>query len=140
MKAPDDFEITADAKEAASFIRRYYRPMEYVGQTGLVLRKHGETAAAALYDGFTGANIWIQAAGLPGKPWLTRAALRWAFLYPFVQLGALRVSAWVESDNARSIRLCRHLGFVQEATLERAGRQGQAVFLFRMFREECLYV
>lgn len=140
MKAPEDFEISTDVEEALSFLRGYYEPLHLGAPAGLTLKKHGAPAAAAVYDGFTGSNVFIQVAGSPGKPWLTRAALRWTFIYPFQQLQVQRLSAWVEEDNEQAIRLNRHVGFTLEATLPRAGRKGQAVHLYRMFKEDCRYV
>lgn len=137
--APKGFEIGTDVDEALQFVRGFYEPLCMGEPTALTLKKHGQVVAAALYDGFTGGNVFIQVAGSPGTPWLTRAALRWAFGYPFSQLGVERVSAWVEADNERAIKFNEHVGFTLEHTLPRAGRKGQAVHLYRMFREDCRY-
>lgn len=140
MTAPKHFEIGTDLDEALAFVAKHYQPLRYVGQTALTLKKRGHVVAAALYDGYTGGNINVQVAGTPGIPWLTRAAIGWAFAYPFVQLGCERLSAWIEIDNEPSCRFAEKLGFKLEHTLPRAGREAQAVCLYRMFKEECRYV
>lgn len=139
MKTPDDFEISTDVCEALKFLSGFFEPFHLGAPAGLTLKKHGVAVAAAVYDGYTGGNVFIQVAGSPGTPWLTRSALRWAFIYPFQQLKVERLSAWVEEDNERAIRFNEHVGFTLEHVLPRAGRKGQAVRLYRMFKEECRY-
>lgn len=140
MKAPEGFEIGTDICDALRFLSGFYEPMHLGAPSGLTLKKHGKIVAAAVYDGYTGSNVFIQVAGTPGTPWLTRAAIGWAFVYPFKQLRCERLTAWIEASNVRSARFAEKLGFTLECTLPRAGRRAQDVHLYRMFREDCRYV
>jgi hypothetical protein len=136
---PEGFEVGVDVEAARQYCSKFYQPLVYEGQTGLCLLKHGEVVAAVLYDGFNGHNVWMQVAGSPGTPWLTRAALRWSMIYPFHQMGVGRISAMVDANNKASSRFCEHLGFVHECTLPRASLSGGGLMIYRMFREECRY-
>lgn len=105
---------------------------------GLILRRNDETIAAVIFDAFNGQNIFMHCAG-QGKNWLNRHFLHEAFKHPFVTLGAKRVTLWIDKSNVASRRFAQHLGFTQEATLERAGTFGGDVVIYRMFRESCRY-
>jgi RimJ/RimL family protein N-acetyltransferase len=49
------------------------------------------------------------------------------------------MSTWVEADNHASRCFCTNLGFTAEAVLQKAGREGVDVIIYRMFRQECRY-
>jgi RimJ/RimL family protein N-acetyltransferase len=95
--------------------------------------------AASGYDMWTGSNIFMHLASDGSSKWLTRHGLHEAFKYPFVTLGCKRITLWVEADNIASRYLVAHFGFTLEATLEKAGRDGVDVLIYRMFRQECRY-
>ena len=95
--------------------------------------------AAAGYDLFNGQNIFGHIVSDGSKRWLTRHFLHETFKYPFVTCGCKRISVWVEATNIASRRFVTNLGFTYEATLERAGRDGEDVLIYRMFRQECRY-
>ena len=63
-------------------------------------------------------------------------AMAQIFAYPFVQLGLERVSAEIELDNERSIKLARGLGFVREGTKRRAAPGGRHVGVFGLLRQQ----
>ena len=101
--------------------------------------RDGAVIGAVGYDLFNYQNIFMHVASDGTGRWGTRHLLHEAFKYPFVTCGCKRVSAWVEANNHNSRRLIRHLGFIPEATLEKAGRDGGDVLIYRMFRQECRY-
>jgi RimJ/RimL family protein N-acetyltransferase len=135
-----DFKVESDADGAFDYVTRFFNLVRVEDQKGIVLRRDGVIVAAALFVEYNGTNIFIHLAGSPGRRWLTRDFLYWIFHYPFIQLGCRRVSAWVESNNADSVRFIEHLGATREATLEKAARDGDDVYIYRMFREDCKYV
>lgn len=98
--------------------------------------------AGVLYDGWNGSSINIHVAADTAyeKRWLNRAFLYAAFAFPFKQLGALRLNGIVAADNIQAQRFDEALGFVHEATLERAGPKGVDLFIYRMFREDCRWL
>jgi RimJ/RimL family protein N-acetyltransferase len=101
--------------------------------------RDGEVIAAAGYTQYNGANIWGHIASDGSGHWLTRHFLHETFKYPFVTLGVGRMTVWVEADNYPSRRFTTNLGFTAEAVLQKAGRGGVDVLIYRMFRQECRY-
>lgn len=56
--------------------------------------------------------------------------------YIFNQIKVKRFTACVESDNHRAIKLNKHIGFVIEATLKDAGRNGD-LLIMTLWPENC---
>lgn len=133
------FVVAADRDRAYDYVTSFFGLSRTEHQKGLIQLKDDEIIAAVVYDDFNGSNIFMHCAGKPGSKWLTRWFLHEAFKYPFITLGAKRITLWIETANAPSIRFAEHLGFKREATLERAAAKGGDVVVYRMFREECRY-
>ena len=112
----------------------YSAEMQGVGRL-----RDGELVGAVLYEGWSGPNIIMHAAGVDGH-WISKDLLKTAFAYPFNQLGCKRITAWLEASNLKSQRLIEHLGFIQEATLEGAATDGSDVILYRMWKEDCRFI
>ncbi len=106
---------------------------------GICQLRDGKVIGAALYQDFNGTNVWLHLAGEDNTYWLTRQFLHNIFLYPFVTLGARRISLWIEATNAASLKLVAHAGFHHEATLSQAGRGGADIAVWTMFRDTCRY-
>jgi RimJ/RimL family protein N-acetyltransferase len=134
------FDVVSDVNRALEHANKYLKLLRKEKQTGICLVKNDEVLASCVYEEFNGANIWLHCVGTPGKPWLNRDFIYWSFHYPFVQLGAERISLWVEANNLASTRFVEHLGFEREATLARAGQGGVDVFIYRMFKGDCRHV
>lgn len=115
----------------------------YIGRSqdmkGLVQTKGGKIVAAIVYDTFTTHNCFVHIASDGSRRWCTRHFLHEAFKYAFVTAGCERVTLWIEKTNYRSRAMALGAGFKQEAVLERAGRDGVDVLIYRMFRQECRY-
>ena len=105
--------------------------------TAIGLVKGGEIQAGVLYEDFSGSNIVCHIAGQGG--WASRSFLALIFHYPFVQLGAKRITAPVGSTNVTSINLVCRMGFELECTLDQAIPEGD-LHLFRMWRHDCKYL
>lgn len=133
------YEISPDRDTAFNFVTAQLGCGRTENQRGLSLSKDGEVIAAIVYDEFNGSNVFMHVAATPGRRWMTRAFLHNAFLYPFVQMGANRITGWVEADNLDARRFDEHLGFRPEAVLKGAGSKGQDVILYVMHREDCRY-
>jgi RimJ/RimL family protein N-acetyltransferase len=110
------------------------------GMKGLGLERDGELVAGVLFEGYTGPNIWMHVAAVPGRKWLNREYLRYCFHYPFNEIGCNRVSGWVEASNADARRFDEHLGFVEEARLKGAATDGGDVILYVMWRDACRFL
>lgn len=101
------------------------------------LERDGELVAVVVYNFFSGADIAMHIAAVPGRRWMTRGLLRAAFRYPFVQLEVQRVTGYVPASNAEALRLDRHLGFVEEGRMREALPGGEDVIVLGMLRREC---
>lgn len=93
-----------------------------------------ELVAGVVYDNYNGNNIVgaITVAKPPTK------GFWWAiFHYAFEDLGCKRITAYVESDNEKSLHLLKRLGFEVECTMKDAGAGGGDIVLHRMVKQDC---
>ena len=79
---------------------------------------NGKLVAGVLYEDYNGANVVCHIAG-EGN-WADRRLLAIIFDYPFNQLKVKRMTAPINGDNAKSIKLVEHMGFKLESRLEQA--------------------
>lgn len=107
--------------------------------TAIGLERDGELVAGVLYDRYNGASICMHVAA-DGSNWLTREFLFVAFAYPFNQLGCKRITGIVNSNNVRAQRFDEHLGFTLEARLKDAMPDGADMLIYRMLRDECIWI
>lgn len=115
-------------------------PNGYFGNgTGIGWRRDGKMVAGAVYMNWNGVNVDVHIASDCSRRWLTRRALQFAFAYPFVQLGARRVTAEIGEGNADSRRFAEHLGFELECKKQDAHPTG-ALFVYRMTPAMCRYL
>ena len=103
------------------------------------LERDGELVAVVVYNFYSGADIAMHVAAVPGKRWLTRDFLRAAFRYPFAQLECQRVTGYVPASNAVALAVDRHLGFVYEGRLREALPGGEDVIVLGMLKRECRF-
>lgn len=102
----------------------------------VAMEEDGVITAGVLYDMFNGSSICMHVA--IEKP-VTRGFTRIAFDYPFNQLKVRKVMGLVDSTNSKALRFDRHLGFVEEARIEGAGKTGDLVIL-TMTRPQCRWI
>lgn len=116
-------------------------PMQMTaGMKGIGLERDGALVAGVLYEGFNAHNVWMHVAShVPGY-WLTRGYLRVCFEYPFEQVGVRRIGVQVADSNSASRQFIGRLGFVREATVRGAARDGGDVGLYVMWRENCRFI
>lgn len=132
--------IVSNPARVWDFVRQFTPVPMSAGLKGLGLEDDGELVAGVLYDGYTGHNVWMHVAAVPGAKWLTPEFLRYCFHYPFVEMGCRRVSGWVEASNEAARRFDEHLGFRREAVLQGAAHDGGDVILYVMWRDECKHL
>lgn len=104
------------------------------------LERDGDLLAVVVYNLWSGADIAMHVAAMPGRRWMTRAFLRAVFRYPFVQLECQRVTGYVPASNADALRFDRHLGFVEEGRMREALPTGEDVLVLGMLRRECRWL
>lgn len=98
----------------------------------------GELIGVVGYNGFCGLTCQIHAAG--AGHWLSREFIFKAFDYPFRQCGMEHIFAPVAAKNMRSLRLVRHLGFTDFASIADGYERGTALNWMRMTRRECRWI
>jgi RimJ/RimL family protein N-acetyltransferase len=95
---------------------------------------NGELVAGVVFNNFTDSNATAHLAiSKPTKRVLD--LLDHAFLYAFSTCGLRRLTAPVEESNAKSLQVCRHIGFVPEAIMAQAGTDGQDIHLLVLWPE-----
>lgn len=104
------------------------------------VEEDGELIAGIAYDTFTGRNIFMHVAALPGKNWVTRELLWHAFNYPFNVAGVERITGPVRETNLAAVRFDTHLGFVEECRLRGAEQDGSDTIMFVMWKNDCRYL
>lgn len=104
------------------------------------LERDGEIIAGVVYDYYTGSNVCMHIAAIPGRKWMTKEFLRMIFYYPFAQLGVKRLSGIIAESNHDSVRFAKKLaGAKLEARLKDAHPDGD-MLIYVMFREDCKYL
>lgn len=105
--------------------------------------KKDRLVAAVVFDRFTRGNedkfqdccLHVAGEGL----WATNHFLNAVFDYVFNQCGCIRCTGLVDSNNHIARRMNESLGFVHEATLEKALPSGD-LLITRMFKEDCRWI
>lgn len=132
--------IVSNPARVWSFVRQHVPVNVVSDMKGLGLERDGELVAGVLYENWSGPNVWMHVAAVPGSRWLNREFLRYCFHYPFMELGCSRVSGYVEASNEAARRFDEHLGFKPEAVLKGAATDGGDVILYVMWRDECRFL
>lgn len=101
--------------------------------------KNGELQAVAIFNNFTGCDISMHIAAVPGKAWLRKAFLYAVFAYPFVQLKCRRISGYVPAKSVDVIAFDEHVGFKHEGRLRHALPDDDIVLL-GLLAEDCRFI
>jgi RimJ/RimL family protein N-acetyltransferase len=100
------------------------------------LTKDGELVAGVWYEDYSKKSITCHIA-ITGR--ITRQYLGIIFDYPFVQLGVEKIICPVLSDNDKSIRLVKNMGFEEQARLLDVSPSGDMLF-FVMSKDKCRFL
>ena len=131
------YTMTADTLRVVRFVQAH-QPLALVeNMKAIGLERDGELVAGVVYEGYNGHNIWMHIAIAER---ITKDSLRYAFHYPFVELGCSRVSGYVQAKNSKACSLCERLGFRREAILSGAASDGGDVIIYTMKKKECKHV
>lgn len=101
--------------------------------------KGDEILAVVCYDTFTEFDCHMHIASNGSRRWISRALLREAFAYPFIQCGLRRITGLVAASNQDAMRFDLHLGFRIEG-LCREGAPDGDLFILGMLRRECRFI
>lgn len=103
------------------------------GMKAIGWEKDGVLIAGTSFENWNGSNMFGHQridAPPPREYWFQVAN------YIFNQIGVKRFTATVEADNLKAIKLNKHIGFVVEATLKDAGRNGD-LLIMTLWPENC---
>lgn len=104
------------------------------------LERDGELIAGVIYDRYSGPDISLHLAAVPGRRWLNRLFLHEVLRYPFLQLEVARISGEVEASNSDALRLNAHVGFEYEATKRGAASSGDDLILMVLWKSKCRFL
>lgn len=107
------------------------------GTVTIGYEKDGKIIAGVLYEGYNGKSVAMHVAG-EGN-WLSREYLWAVFHYPFEVLKAEKILGLVSSANEKAMKLDIGLGFVHEATVKDACKDGDLNIL-TMTRDQCRWL
>lgn len=100
------------------------------------LIKDNEIVAGVWYEDFNGQSVTCHIA-ITGK--MTRKYLSTIFNYPFVQLGVNKIVCPIGSNNDKSIRLVKNMGFEEQARLLDVFPSEDLLF-FVMSKDKCRFL
>lgn len=104
----------------------------------------GRPVAGVVYSWFqkkpNGNDIRVTIAAESGSMWARREVLERMFSYPFEQLQCARMTALIREGNARSEKLCRHLGFRKEGVMRRGWDGKTNALVYGILKSECKYL
>jgi len=96
--------------------------------------KKGELAAGVVLNNFTPCSATVHlAVSTPTKS--LSELLDHAFLYAFKTCKLRRLTGLVEANNAKSLKIIKRLGFVQEGVMREAGTDGQDIIVLVLWPE-----
>lgn len=105
------------------------------GYYAMGAEERGELVAGVVFNNFTDSNATSHIAiSKPTKRVLE--LLDHAFIYAFHTCGLRRLTAPVEESNVKSLKVCKHIGFVPEAVMAEAGTNGQDIHLLVLWPEK----
>lgn len=111
---------------------------EWTGGAAIGVEDENGLFVGVMYDGFTGSNIMVHSRC--DKPTKVPSKFYWMiFDYPFNQLKVKRVSAIVNVNNQRAIKVNEHSGFQREHVLRDYFPDGDAI-LYVMYKDDCRFL
>ena len=114
-----------------------FQPSQTAVSLGIV--KDGDIVAGIVFENWNGVNIEASIAA-DDKAWANRETLFSVFHYPFNQLGCEAVTVLVASTNLKSLNLATKLGFEPEAMIKYAARDGSALIVLKMMKNNCKWI
>jgi len=107
------------------------------GTVSLGLLHNNKFVAGVNYEQFNGRSI-VALIAVKGR--MTPAFLAAIFDYPFCVCGVHKIICTIDSNNARSIRLCRKMGFSQEGNIKAAATSGGDLLIYTLEKSNCRFL
>ena len=105
---------------------------------GIGIVKDDKLVCGVLFEGFTGRAVHIHVAMNPDAG-MTREWFKVLFNYAFNQLGVNKIIGTVDSTNEKALKFDKHIGFIEEAVIEGAGKHGD-LHILTMTRQQCRFL
>jgi L-amino acid N-acyltransferase YncA len=94
----------------------------------------GQIVSGVVFNNFNETNATAHiAVSKPNKLFLE--LLDHAALYAFMTCSLKRLTGLVEADNSKALKLDKHIGFVEEGVMEKAGSEGQDMIVLVLWPE-----
>lgn len=106
------------------------------GTVAMGMLHRNKVVAGVVFHDYRGYDISITVAA-DSPRWARRGVLRQLAKYPFTQLGCVRLTSIVSSENHRAQRLNLGLGMTLEGTQRRGFDGVHDALLFGVLREQC---
>jgi RimJ/RimL family protein N-acetyltransferase len=94
----------------------------------------GEPISGIVFNNFTDSSATVHLAVSKPKRILSEL-FDHAFVYAFETCKLRRLTGLVEAQNAKSLKIIKHLGFVQEGVMREAGTGGQDIIVLVLWPE-----
>ena len=107
--------------------------------TTIGLERDGEIRAVVVFDNFSECDAQMHIASDGSRAWMSKSLLLSAFAYPFTQLGLLRLTGLVTSDNQAALEFDQNIGFVKEGYHPKAGPGGKDLISLGLLAENCRF-
>lgn len=101
--------------------------------------KDGELQAVVVFENWSGPDISLHIAAMPGKRWLRREFMRAGFRYAFIQLGVRRITCPIPAMNFAAARFAVKFGFTLEG-VKQHGWWNDDMMIFGLKKAECKYL
>ena len=95
----------------------------------------GELTAGVVFNNFTNSSATVHLAVSKPKKILSEL-LDHAFLYAFETCSLRRLTGLVEANNAKSLKIIKHLGFVEEGVMREAGTDAQDIIVLVLWPDK----
>jgi hypothetical protein len=99
----------------------------------------GRMLAGIWFESYTGTNMLMHVAAVPGSRWMSRYLLWYTFYYPFIEMGCKRVTGLVAETNYEARKFDERLGFKLEGRMKDGAPDGD-ILIYAMFRDECRWL
>ena len=103
------------------------------------VERNGEIIAGTVFNNFNHSNAYQHIAVAKVTKQLPMM-LAHGFAYAFLQCRLNRLTVAIEDDNAKSLKLARHAGYVDEFVMPKAGSSGQDMIFMVMWPDQCRWL
>ena len=108
--------------------------------TAIGQEKDGELVAVVVFDTFSPTDCAMHIASDGTGRWMNKELLVSSFAYPFIQLGYPRITGIVAESNTKALEFDLKLGFKREGYCRKAAKDGGAIIVLGMLKEECRFI